>query len=91
MMSVVVRGPRSGGSLVLTKGAPKPILSLCTSIITPAGAILLTEEQRGALLDKTNALASQALRVLVLAYKEQSADAPTSEEGLTFVALVGDE
>ena len=87
MMSVAVRQPGDGGGLLLTKGAPEAVLSLCTSLETPAGAVPLTDEQRGALLEKTNALAGQALRVLALAYKEQPADAPASEEGLTFVAL----
>ena len=87
MMSVAVQQPRGGGGLLLTKGAPEAVLSLCTSHRTREGVVPLTEVERGALLEKTNALASQALRVLALAYKEQAADAPASEEGLTFVAL----
>lgn len=87
MMSVAVR--QSGGSdgLLLTKGAPEAVLPLCTSVRTPAGVVPLSGGERDALLEKTHALAGQALRVLALAYKEQAADAPPTEEGLTFAGL----
>ena len=87
MMSVTVRQSGDGGGLLLTKGAPEAVLPLCTNLETPAGTVPLTGEQRAALLEKTNALAGQALRVLALAYKKQTAGAPASEDGLTFVAL----
>ncbi len=87
MMSVTVSQPGQAGNLLLMKGAPEAVLPLCTSVRTAEGASPLTDEHRNALLEKTHALAGQALRVLAFAYKEQTADAPASEEGLTFAAL----
>ena len=96
MMSVAVK--RSGdehsgeekdeeGGLLLTKGALEAVLPLCTSIRTPNGVSPLSDEERNALLEQNVGLAGQALRVLAFAYREQPADAPMTEEGLTFAAL----
>ena len=87
MMSVIVRRPGVARDLLLTKGAPEQVLPICTSIRTAVGRVPLSEDQRDALLDKTDALAGRTLRVLALAYKEQDVGAPASEDGLTFVAL----
>ena len=87
MMSVTVSQPGEAGGLLLTKGAPEAVLPPCTSVRTAEGASPLTDEHRNALLEKTHALAGQALRVLAFAYKEQTTDAQASEEGLTFAAL----
>ena len=53
----------------------------------PEGVAPLSGEDRNALLEQNVGLAGQALRVLAFAYKEQPADAPMTEEGLTFAAL----
>ena len=87
MMSVTVRPPGDAGGLLLTKGAPEIVLPRCTSIRTPTGTAPLSGEHRGAIAAQTQSLAGRALRVLALAYKEQAADAPADEEGLTFTAL----
>ena len=86
MMSVAVSAPGERG-LLLTKGALEAVLPLCTSIRTPDGVSPLRDEERTALLELNVGLAGQALRVLALAYKEQAADTPMAEEGLTFAAL----
>lgn len=87
MMSVAVQHPVAADGLLLTKGALEAVLPLCTSIRTPDGVSPLSDEERNALLGQNTGLAGQALRVLAFAYKEQPADAPMAEEGLTFAAL----
>ncbi|MXW29309.1 MAG: cation-transporting P-type ATPase [Chloroflexi bacterium] len=87
MMSVAVQHPVAADGLLLTKGALEAVLPLCTSIRTPDGVSPLSDEERNALLEQNVGLAGQALRVLAFAYKEQPADAPMAEEGLTFAAL----
>ena len=87
MMSVAVSETASANDLLLTKGAPEAVLPLCDSMMTPTGVEPLSEERRGALLEKTQELASQALRVLACAYREQPAGTVVAEEALTFVAL----
>ena len=47
----------------------------------------LSDDERRALLEQNVGLAGRALRVLAFAYREQPADAPMAEEGLTFAAL----
>ena len=87
MMSVAVQHPVAADGLLLTKGALEAVLPLCTSIRTPDGVSPLSDEERNALLEQNVGLAGQALRVLAFAYKEQPADAPMAEEGLTFASL----
>lgn len=87
MMSVAVQHPVAADGLLLTKGALEAVLPLCTSIRTPEGVSPLSDAERNALLEQNVGLAGQALRVLAFAYKEQAADAPMAEEGLTFAAL----
>ncbi|MYF65502.1 MAG: cation-transporting P-type ATPase, partial [Chloroflexi bacterium] len=87
MMSVAVQHPVAADGLLLTKGALEAVLPLCTSFRTPDGVSPLSDEERNALLEQNVGLAGQALRVLAFAYKEQPADAPMAEAGLTFAAL----
>ena len=87
MMSVAVKRSGEEEGLLLAKGALEAVLPLCTSIRTPDGVSALSDEKRNALLEQNVGLAGQALRVLAFAYKEQPADAPMIEVGLTFAAL----
>ena len=87
MMSVAVQRSGEDEGLLLTKGALEAVLPLCTSIRTPDGVSPLSDAERSALLEQNVGLAGQALRVLAFAYKEQPADAPMTEERLTFAAL----
>ena len=87
MMSVAVCRSGETTGLLLTKGAPEAVLPLCTSVVTPSGIEPLTDAARDALLEKTQGLAGQALRVLACAYRVQPSGSPASEEGLTFTAL----
>ena len=88
MMSVAVSHPGDDTTgLLLTKGAPEAVLPLCTKMMVESGVEDLGDESRDTLLEKTQGLAGQALRVLACAYREQPAGPAISEEALTFVAL----
>lgn len=61
----------SAGSayVAVVKGAPDLVLNCCTQIETAGGPSLLTEEKRKEILAANARMASEALRVLAMAYK----------------------
>jgi len=65
--------PLPGGGkdnyVAITKGAPDLVLDCCTHILTADGAVALTASKRQEVLDANAAQASQALRVLAVAYR----------------------
>jgi Ca2+-transporting ATPase len=77
-----------------TKGAPEMILERCTHILENGQEVKLTEAKKVSVLKVNEQLASNALRVLAMAYKrlpsavEQLADRAIEEE-LVFVGLQG--
>jgi Ca2+-transporting ATPase len=77
-----------------TKGAPEMILERCTHILENGQEVKLTEAKKVNVLKVNEQLASNALRVLAMAYKrlpsavEQLADRAIEEE-LVFVGLQG--
>lgn len=87
----------TGGKLILacTKGAPDILIERCTKIMRGDGTIEpITDEGKKAVLEENHGLASEALRVLGMAFREVEAvsDSPTSEEyesDLIFCGLVG--
>lgn len=84
-----------GWEAAVTKGAPDIVLDLCTHYQTLDDHRLpLTEAMRQTILQTNETLASQALRVLGLAYRVQNSGLSTGkmediERDLTFVGLVG--
>ena len=89
-MSVVLREP-DGSITMYSKGAPEVILSKCIAeqregLITP-----LSQDRRQSIMDANTEMASRALRVLALAYRNHSPTLGTDfgEENLTFAGLVG--
>lgn len=84
-----------GPVLACTKGAPDILIERCTKIMRGDGTIEpITDEDKSAVLEENHKLASEALRVLAMAFKELEAVAedPTSEEyekDLVFCGLVG--
>ena len=89
-MSVVVRGP-DGKPIMHTKGAPEVILAKCTTERRDGHAEPLTEARRVLIMRSSSEMASRALRVLALAYREH-ADTPGTEydeSNLIFAGLVG--
>jgi len=89
-MSVVVQ--QSDGLLVMyTKGAPEVILAKCTRERRDGTAVQLTSQRRNELAAMNAQMASQALRVLGLAYRDNPTrtDSTYAEEELVFAGLVG--
>jgi sodium/potassium-transporting ATPase subunit alpha len=83
-----------GTAAVLMKGAVESLLPLCTAVLGPEGIVPLTPAQREDILRAGNEMASSALRVLGVAYKERPAtpttfSPETVEQELIFAGLVG--
>lgn len=86
--------PASNCYIACVKGAPDIILNLSTSIYKNGEVLPLTEEDKQNILNANHEMASQALRVLAIAYRELQnvPKSPKSEEiekDLIFVGLVG--
>lgn len=76
------------GVTAYAKGAPEIILESCASQWTEQGEAPLTREARAEILHVAQEMASEALRVLVVAYK-RDATLETAESEMTFLGLVG--
>jgi Ca2+-transporting ATPase len=89
-MSVVL-SESDQAAVMYTKGAPEVILSKCVSEWCGDRVVPVTEARRNAIMQTNSELASRALRVLALAYRDNPAttDGTYREADLTFVALVG--
>ncbi len=93
-LSPIAPVPSGAGYIAIVKGAPDLVLDTCTQIQTDNGPVALTAEQKQNILDANAALASQALRVLAVAYRSlpEVPDEPKPadvEKDLVFVGLVG--
>lgn len=84
-MSVLVK--RATEYFVYTKGAPDPILESCTHVSLHNKIIPITDSLRTTIRSQINHYASQALRVIAMAYKQTQSDEKISEDGLVFVGL----
>lgn len=76
------------GLTAYSKGAPEIILDTCTLYQTAAGPVALGPTEKTALLDVAREMASDALRVLAVAYKP-NAELATAEQEMTFLGLAG--
>ncbi len=86
----VLRKDDSGHRVQYTKGAPAGILEKCVSERRDNQVIALTDERRRVITEANDEMASRALRVLALAYRDDSgAKAKIDENGMTFAGLVG--
>jgi Ca2+-transporting ATPase len=93
-MTTIHPDPRHGGYVAYVKGAPDLLLELCQKVIEDGAERPLTEERRCDILGMNEALASNALRVLGVAYRPlvQVPETPLADEierDLTFVGLIG--
>jgi len=80
------------GPVMYTKGAPDVMLNLCSKIHKNGEVYPLTHEDRRRIDETTQQFASEALRVLLFAYKPMPADKdidPSDESDLIFVGLQG--
>ncbi len=93
-LSPVPPVPSGAGYVAIVKGAPDLVLDTCTQIQTDSGPVPLTSEQKQVILEANAALASQALRVLAVAYRSL-AEVPEEpkpvdiETELVFIGLMG--
>jgi len=88
-----------GRIIAFMKGAPEVILQRCTHILRDGTVKRLTERERKTILSINEQMASEALRVLGVAYKELKDFDPNDlsdkrsqeavESGLVFIGLLG--
>lgn len=76
-----------GGTASFTKGAGDVILGRCTHILLHGKIVPLTEQHRKDITKAMNTMSADALRVLALAMRRDSAS--LVENGMTFVGLAG--
>ena len=89
-MSVVTETP-DHRRWMFTKGAPEVILRLCDRELLAAGEVPLAPDSQRQILQAASQMASQALRVLALAYREVTPEEhhEPREERLVFAGLAG--
>ncbi|HYO91911.1 MAG TPA: cation-translocating P-type ATPase, partial [Pyrinomonadaceae bacterium] len=76
------------GVVAYAKGAPEILLNSCTHLWTGEGEAPLSRQSRAEILHVAQEMATQALRVLVVAQK-RNATIATAETDLTFLGLLG--
>ncbi len=85
--------PRGDEEVAFIKGAPKEVLSLCTSILVNGTAVPMTDAWRDEILSSNDAYARNALRVLAIAARRLP-ERPNGytvqwvEQDLTFLGLL---
>lgn len=82
------------GYVAIVKGAPDIVLDHCTHAQGPDGPVPLTEDLRERILKSNAAMASQALRILGMAYRPldsipEDLTPATVEVNLIFIGLMG--
>lgn len=93
MMSTVHQDPE-GGFFIAAKGAPDALIDRCTQIEENGQVRELTAADHDRILSLNHEMATQALRVLALAYKTTDTkptelESDAVENGLVFAGLVG--
>jgi len=93
-MTTVHKSPE-GQVFAYVKGAPEIILERCNNVLKGSKTIKLTEKERKHILETNEKMASDALRVLGVAYEELPSASPEKfdeerlEKGLVFLGLMG--
>ncbi len=85
MMTTLHRG--NNGRISYSKGSTEEILKCCRYMLSHGKKVALTDSAKRDVMQAVRTMASEALRVLAVAMKEEASD--TSERELTFVGLVG--
>jgi len=93
LMSTIHDTP-DGNTIAYVKGAPEVLLKRCTHMLTDEGLKLLTERVRALILANNDKMATQALRVLAMAFRilpETLSDISPEgvENDLVFIGLAG--
>jgi Ca2+-transporting ATPase len=81
---------RNGRRVAITKGAPGPVLGLCTSCMGAQGEFVLSDPHRQAIRAEVSELQGQGYYVLGLACREVAEETPAGEleQGMTFQGLL---
>jgi Mg2+-importing ATPase len=90
-LSIAVEPPGSNDRLLVTKGAPEPILDHSSSIETPQGVRPLDDQERAAAHSRYQQLSAEGLRVVAVAYRplpQQPSYNVADETGLVFVGFL---
>ncbi|MFO7866162.1 MAG: cation-transporting P-type ATPase [Candidatus Aminicenantes bacterium] len=80
---------KNGDCLVAVKGAPEAVLEICDRIKTEENTEQLDEDKKTEWMDKNMGLASEGLRVIALAEKNESSPEAEPYENLVFLGLAG--
>jgi Ca2+-transporting ATPase len=79
---------RFSGTIAFSKGAPEVILASCQAALAAQGEVPLDDARRASILQAAQSFATDALRVLALAKKE-NARLEDNASGEVFLGLVG--
>ena len=80
----------ANGAIAYSKGAPEFILDSCVRQLNDEGEIDLSKANRAEVIHTAQEMASEALRVLAIAYKPgASIEVEDAEREMTFLGLVG--
>ncbi len=85
-MTTIHQGP--DGTTAYAKGAPEVILAGCDLLVSTEGMCRLDDAEREQIMQQAQEMASQALRVLGIAFKP-GATPEQAETGMIFLGLVG--
>ncbi|NTU61954.1 MAG: cation-translocating P-type ATPase, partial [Chloroflexi bacterium] len=85
-MTTLNRTPQ--GVMAYSKGAPEIVLSSCVKQLTAEGTVNLDAASRETILNTALQMASDALRVLAIAFRPE-AELETAEQDMTFLGLIG--
>ncbi len=85
-MTTIHQGP--DGTTAYAKGAPEVILAGCDLMVSADGMCRLDDAEREQIMQQAQEMASQALRVLGIAFKP-GATPEQAETGMIFLGLVG--
>ncbi|MBI5152283.1 cation-translocating P-type ATPase [Candidatus Peregrinibacteria bacterium] len=93
-MTVITKSEANNKIYAYTKGAPDGIINLCNRIYANEREILLDENTKKQIMKRNEEMASRALRVIAVAYKEikeipEKYDKEEIEKDLIFVGLIG--
>ena len=89
---VSIVASKNGGRLLLTKGAPEEVLSVCAHADIADGAVDLTESVKERIITRYRELSAQGFRVLGVAYRKLRDEKPTysvaDESDMVFLGFV---
>ena len=89
---VTIHALPTGGYRVIAKGAPDILLSLCTKIQLSSGCAALTPPDRKRIMSINDKMASNAMRMIAVAFRDCSyipKNREEAENGLVFCGLIG--